>query len=81
MAYSKKNFSFCLQWKNFDKINFSEDKLLPKNKRSIKVEKTIQNIKTVFEKLICEKNFEEIKVSQIVKGAKINIGRNEIILI
>ena len=46
--------------------------MLPKNKRSTKVEKTIQNIKTVFEKLINEKNFEEIKVSQIVKGAKIN---------
>jgi AcrR family transcriptional regulator len=46
--------------------------LIPKKKQSIKVQQTIRNIKSVFEKLICEKDFENIKVSHIVKGAKIN---------
>lgn len=46
--------------------------MLSKKKKSPKVQKTIQTIKTVFEKLICEKDFESIKVSNIVKGAKIN---------
>ena len=46
--------------------------MIPKKKQSKKVQQTIQNIKTVFEKLICEKDFENIKVSHIVKGAKIN---------
>ena len=46
--------------------------MLSKKKKSPKVQQTIQTIKTVFEKLICEKDFENIKVSNIVKGAKIN---------
>ena len=46
--------------------------MLSKKKKSLKVQKTIQTIKTAFEKLICEKDFESIKVSNIVKNAKIN---------
>ena len=46
--------------------------MLSKKKESLKVQKTIQTIKTAFEKLICEKDFESIKVSNIVKNAKIN---------